>query len=78
MKIWAILGSGRPTIYFKHNNGGVGCNYKFNNSFFDVWCVIEYEHHSTHQHPNYNLTNYGAKFLMELGFCQRIEFDTST
>jgi len=55
MKSWAILGSDGPIVCSMHNIGGVGCNYRFNNLFFDVWGVIEYEHHSTQQHPNYNL-----------------------
>jgi hypothetical protein len=30
--------------------GGRGCNYKFTNLFFGVWCVIEFKHHSMHLH----------------------------
>jgi len=54
MRSWAILGSNEPTICSRHSSGGVGCNFRFNNLFFGVWCVIKYMHHSTHQHPNYN------------------------
>jgi len=48
MKNWAILGFDGPTVCFRHNIGGVGYNYRFNNLFLGVWCVIEYGHHSTH------------------------------
>ncbi len=54
MKSWAILGLDMPIVCSKHNIGGMGCNYKFNKKKFSVWCVIEYMHHSKHQHPNYN------------------------
>jgi hypothetical protein len=54
MKSWAILGFDKPTICIKHNIGGMGCNYMFSNLFLNVWCVIKYKHHSTHQHTNYS------------------------
>jgi len=38
-----------------YNTSGKGCNYKFNNLFFSVWCVIEFMHHSMHLHFDYNL-----------------------
>jgi hypothetical protein len=61
-----------------HNIGGVGCNYRFNNLFFDVWCVISM---NIVQHTNtlaIVLTDYGVRLLMELGFCWPIKFDTVT
>jgi len=58
--------------------GSMGCNYRPNNSFFGVWCVIKYEHHSTHQHPNYNPSQLWGWVIDELGFCQPIEFDIAT
>jgi len=54
MKSWATLGSNEPIVCSRHNIGGMGCNYKFKNLFLGVWCVIEYRHHSTHQHFNYS------------------------
>ncbi len=54
MNSWAILGFDGPIVCFRHSIGGVGCNYKFNSLFLGVWCVIEYGHHSTHQHFSYN------------------------
>ncbi len=42
------------TCDFKHNVIGKGCNFKFNNLFFNVWCVMKWKCHSTRLHPIYN------------------------
>jgi hypothetical protein len=48
MRSWAILGFDEHIICSKHNIGGKGCNYKFNNLFLSVWYVIEFGHLSMH------------------------------
>jgi hypothetical protein len=48
------LGFVRLIVCFRHNIGGDKCNYKFNNLCFNVWHVIECEHHSMHLHFIYN------------------------
>jgi hypothetical protein len=40
MNNWAILGFDRPILFSRHNIGGEGRNFRLNNLFFDVWCVI--------------------------------------
>jgi hypothetical protein len=59
----AILVTRQTYAYSRQNFGGVGCNYKFNNLFFDVWHVIEYGHHSTHQDLNYSPYDYWVGLL---------------
>jgi hypothetical protein len=54
MKSWAILGSNEHIIWFKHNIGGEGCNYKFNNFLINVWCVTKFRHLLMHLHFTYN------------------------
>jgi len=55
MKSWAILGSNKHTVCFRHNIGGEGSNCKFSNLFLGVWCVTEFEHLSMHLDFTYNL-----------------------
>jgi hypothetical protein len=54
MRSWAILRSNGPIIKSMDNFGVKVCNYKFNNLFIGVWCVIECEHFLTHSHIIYN------------------------
>ncbi len=69
------FGVNKHTICSKHSTSGKGCNYKFNNLFLGVWCVIEFGHLLMHLHLTSNLTIYGAWVLTEFGFCQPIEFE---
>jgi len=63
MKSWAILGSNKHTVCSKHNIGGEGCNYKFNNLFLSVWCVTKFKHLSMHLHFTYQLWGLGTNGL---------------
>jgi hypothetical protein len=54
IKSWAILGSKRLIVYSKHNINVKGCNCKFKNSFFGVWCITTCRHPSTHIHFIYH------------------------
>jgi hypothetical protein len=70
MRSCAILGFDRPIVCSRHNIGGMGCNYGFNNLFSmcGVWsstCIIQ--HTNT---PIITLIDYGARLLMELGFTE--------
>ncbi len=54
MKSWAILVSDKHTLCSKNGTGGKGCNYKFNNLFPGVWCVIKFGHLLMHLHLTYS------------------------
>jgi hypothetical protein len=69
MKSWVILGFDAHIVCFRHNIGGEGCNCKFNNLFFDVWCVTKFVHHLMHLHINYSLL-----LIMGLGYQWSLDF----
>jgi hypothetical protein len=54
MRSWAILGFDQHKVSSKHNIGGKGCNYKFNNLFLGVWCVTKSGHLSMHINLTYS------------------------
>jgi len=54
MKNWAILGFIKLIICSKHNIAGKGCNYKFNNLFFNILCVIVFMYHLMDLHLIHN------------------------
>jgi hypothetical protein len=67
MKSWAILGSNKHIVCSKHNIGGEGCNYKFNNCFLHIWCVTLGIFQGTSTWLK-TLTNYGFKYQWNLDF----------
>jgi hypothetical protein len=77
MRSWAILGSNKPTFFFRHNIGGMRCNYKFNNLFLGVsnvwlnvgviwWTYISFT----------TMAHHGVWALMKFGFCLPTKFDS--
>jgi hypothetical protein len=61
---WAILGSDRPLVCPKHNIGGKGCNFGFNNLFFNVLYDIKYKLHQHTYTSSSTITYHGVWLLV--------------
>jgi hypothetical protein len=77
-KNWAILRFIKLIICSKHNIDGKGCNYKFNNLFFNILCVKEFMHHLVHLHLIHNCCPSWGLVLVEFGLYRPFQLDTST
>jgi hypothetical protein len=65
MKSYNILGYIKPTICFKANIGGLEAHsWRFNNLFFNAWCMVKFMHRLIQPPFIYNLCqSWGLDFV---------------